>query len=977
VAQEQRGSIDGVVKDAQGGAIVGATVVAKSMAGVTLEAVTDATGKYRFPSLAPGRWEVTANLSGFAPAKVQNIDLRLGTLLTIPLTLSPGAMTETVQVVAESPLIDVRQSARATSLRAEDIDKMPKGRDFQSLVTQAPGANNENAKLGGISIDGASGSENRFIIDGAETGNLQSGIGGKVMVTDFVDEVQVKSSGYAAEYGGATGGVINVISRTGTNAWRGNVFTYYSGDKLDSNYRPTLRLVPTNSNAAEYVTYPEDKYSRWEPGFTLGGPLAKDKLWFFAGYAPEFLSTDRTQTFRANGQTATSNQTFKRNNYTANLTGQFGPKWRTKAAFLSSGYKQEGRLPAQDGTSSPTANYAINDILPNYSGSLSFDFTPSNKVFLHAGAGYFWRKLSNEGVYDGTQYIFCQSNIGQAGVPAEYQAAVGTTNVPTNSSTTYDTQKRANAQFDATFFFSGGGQHQLKTGVQFDQIANDVLTGNLGNVVRLQWNRQLVSNDPTSRGPYGYYQVRSNGVLPQQGVITVGNVKSNNVGLFIQDSWTINNKLTLNLGLRTENEHIPNFADASYGLPKDAISFSFADKLAPRVGFAYDLKGDGKTKIYGSWGQFYDITKLELPRGSFGGDKWIEYYYSLDRPDWPNIDTASCPPDCPGRLLRSVDFRVPSIDASSLDPNLKPYQTREAVAGIDRELSNVLSASVRYVHKNMVRTVEDAASLDENQNEIYVIGNPSEGVLKNAAALSDGTIIPLPKPKRTYDSVEFALNKRMANHWQGRFSYMWSRLYGNHTGLSQGDENGRTSPNVGRTYDYPQIMFDGNGQPVYGNLPTDRPHQLKAQLVYDFTFGLSAGANWFGASGIPISREVAVIPPNNFPIQYEGRLSDGRTPFFSQLDVYLAQEFKLNDRIRMVLSVNTINVFNQKTENNYFPTQLQSGQGINFSDDDFYTGKVNIPGIISSLNIPQDPRFLQGNGFQVQRQMRFGVSLQF
>ena len=353
VAQEQRGSIEGVVKDAQGGAIVGATVVAKSASGASVESVTDATGTYRFPSLAPGRYEVTATLSGFAPAKVQNIDLRLGTLLTIPLTLSPGAMTETVQVVAESPLIDVKQSARATNLRAEDIDKMPKGRDFSSLVTQAPGANIENAKLGGISIDGASAGENRFIIDGAETGNLQSGTQGKVMVTDFVDEVQVKSSGYAAEYGGATGGVINVISRTGTNAFRGNVFTYYSGDSLDSDYRPTLRLVPSDSNRAEYVTYPEDSYSRWEPGFTLGGPLMKDKLWFFAGYAPEWTSTDRTVTFRSNGSTGSYNQKFKRNNYTANLTGQFGPKWRAKAAFMSSGYKQEGRLPALDGTEQP------------------------------------------------------------------------------------------------------------------------------------------------------------------------------------------------------------------------------------------------------------------------------------------------------------------------------------------------------------------------------------------------------------------------------------------------------------------------------------------------------------------------------------------------------------------------------------------------------------------------------------------------
>ncbi len=154
-AQEQRASIEGVVRDTQGGALVGAAVTAKAAGGGSREVVTDATGTYRFVALAPGRYEVTAALSGFATAKVSNIDLRLGQVLSIPMTLAPGGMAETVQVVGESPLIDVKQSARATNLREEAIEKMPKGRDFTSLVTQAPGANQET-KLGGISIDGAS-----------------------------------------------------------------------------------------------------------------------------------------------------------------------------------------------------------------------------------------------------------------------------------------------------------------------------------------------------------------------------------------------------------------------------------------------------------------------------------------------------------------------------------------------------------------------------------------------------------------------------------------------------------------------------------------------------------------------------------------------------------------------------------------------------------------------------------------------------
>ncbi len=991
-AQETRGAIEGLVKDAQGAAIPGATIEATSGGGLTVNATTDSGGHYRFPSLPPGKYAVSATMTGFSSAKVQDVRLALGQTLSVDLTLTVAGVTETIEVTVEAPLIDVKGSARAANLRDEALTKVPRGRDFTTIATQAPGANNENTKLGGLSIDGASAGENRYIIDGAETTNLRSGTSGKVLITDFVEEVQVKSSGYAAEFGGATGGVINALTKGGTNAWRGSAFTYFSGDALDSEPSPTLRLVPTNSNAAEYVTYSKDNYDRWEPGFTLGGPLVRDKVWFFAGYNPSFRPLERTVTFRADGQARTTKQDFTRQNLTANLTAQLGAKTRARVAFTSSGYKQEGRLAALDGTSSPTANYGISDIDSNYSGSVSLDFTPSSKLFVSARGGFYRDNLYNEGVYDGTRYLFCTSNVGQAGVPAEFQGAVGTTNVPTNTSTTRDVRARMSGQLDATYYMSLGGDHQWKAGIQFDRIANDVLTGETGNLVRVFWNRQLVASDPGSRGTYGYYQVRSNGVSPQQGFVTVGDIQTNNLGLFLQDSWTINNKLTLNLGIRTENEHVPNFADASYGLPDTAISYSFKDKLAPRIGFAYDIKGDGKWKVYGSWGIFYDITKLELPRGSFGGDKWLEYYYSLDTADWKTLDSASCPPQCPGRLIRGpIDFRHPSIGEDTLDPNIKPYKSQEAVAGFDHELSNMLSVGVRYVHKQLDRVVEDTGALDAQQNEIYVIGNPSEGPLATAFVLANGTEIAMPKPKRQYDAVEVSLNKRMSSRWSGRLSYLWSRLHGNHTGLSQGDENGRTSPNVGRTYDYPIMMFDGSGQPVYGLLPTDRTHQIKGQFVYDFSFGTSVGLNGYGATGVPRSREVAVIPPNNFPVQVNGRNSDGRLPFYSQLDLFAQHEFKLTDRMRLSLSANVMNLLNQHTATNYFPTQLASGQGVNFTEQAFYTGQVNIPGIIASQNIPQDPRFLmeghctdantlafsQGCGYQASREIRLGLALSF
>src|SRR5215208_4092283 len=228
-AQEQRGSIEGVVKDSSGAVLPGVTVALTSGSGAKLETVSDAQGIYRFPSLAPGTYTVNANLQGFRPGNVEGVGVALGQVKRVDFALGPAGVTESVQVTAESPLVDVRQGARQTNIRAEQVELLPKGRDFTTLVTQAPGANNET-KLGGLSIDGASAGENRYIIDGIETTNLQSGTSGKNLIADFVEEVQVKSSGYTAEFGGATGGVINAVTKSGTNNWRGTANFQFQGD---------------------------------------------------------------------------------------------------------------------------------------------------------------------------------------------------------------------------------------------------------------------------------------------------------------------------------------------------------------------------------------------------------------------------------------------------------------------------------------------------------------------------------------------------------------------------------------------------------------------------------------------------------------------------------------------------------------------------------------------------------------------------
>ncbi len=975
MAQEQRGSIEGVVKDTSGAVLPGVTVEAKSSAGATISTTTDNSGVYRFPSLAPGNYALTANLSGFSARTQEGVQVALGQVKKVDFSLAVAGVAESVQVTAESPLVDVKQTSRQTNIRAEQVELLPKGRDFTTLVTQAPGANQE-AKLGGLSIDGASAGENRYIIDGIETTNLRTGVSGKEVIADFVEEVQVKSSGYTAEFGGATGGVVNVVTKSGTNDLHGNALFNFQGSSLEGGRTPALRHNPLATNVAEYITYPEDDETRVEPGFALGGPIVRDRAWFFGAYQPAFTKTERSVDASTAGNPAASaasaTQKIQRQYATGNVTGQWSDNLRSRVALNNSWRREKGLLPQLNGANAAGTNYGKTSTFPNYSVSGNIDYVPSSRFFVGVRGGYYFSDQYDDNVTEEPRILFTAgNNLAYTSDPA-LARSTGFQNIPSNNKVVRDQQTRLYFQADSTVYGNLGGEHQLKFGVQVDRVGNNVLSGESANLVRIRWNSRLISGDPTSRGTYGYYQVRSNGVDPKKGFITEGDIHTNNIGLFVQDAWTINNRLTINAGIRTERERVPTYGTGA-DIPEFGLEFDFADKLAPRIGFAYDVNADGRTKVFGSWGVFYDIFKLELPRGSFGGDKWLEYYYTLDTVDWRNLTaSASCPPACSGRLLRGpVDFRHPSFGSDAIDPDLKPMKQQEATAGVEHQLNDVIALSARYVHKQVDRAIEDTGSLDPQGNEIYIIANPGEGL---AAFAFPG--VPYPKAVRDYDSVEFAAEKRLANNWYLRASYLWSRLWGNYSGLSQSDENGRTSPNVGRLFDYPLMMFNDGGEQTFGLLPTDRPHQFKAQFIYAFPFGTSIGLNQYVASGLPVTREIGIYPPNTLPVQYLGRASDGRTPMFSQTDVQIQHEFRIAGDRRLQLSLNVLNLFNQDTATAKFSTYQYSG-GVIPDEAAFYAGTQTLASLITAQGVPQDSRFLMDSAFQAPIQARFGVKFVF
>jgi hypothetical protein len=967
-AQEQRGSIEGIVRDASGGVLPGVAIEARSpsMAGVQ-STVTDTGGQYRFPALPPGRYGVTATLQGFRTATSSDVRLELGQVLKIDLAMDVEGVAETVKVTGESPLIDVKQNVAGANVQAEIIERIPKGRDFAAVVTSAPGITSE-ARNRGIQIDGASGADNRFLIDGVDTTNLLNGTSGKTLPVDFVDTVQAKASGYAAEYRASLGGVISAITKSGGNQYHGNAGIYYTSDNLQGDVRQTLRLSPTNQNVAEYVTTPVDDYSSPEPIFDIGGPVLRDRVWFFVGYNPSWTERTRTVLFNSTRQTGTFSQKPITSLLNYNVTGQITHNLRGR--FAASNQRDKGgyALPASGPAGVSTANPALfpsvvrrdasND---SYSGVL--DWVVNNRTYVNVTTTRFKVDQHDVGTFsDALRHTFQASNFQFTNIPAPLQNVSGFADNPSSSRFVRGGLSRFNFNADVTRYANWRGQHTFKGGFQVERIVDDTLSGEQAATVQLFWDQSYALNDGRRiRGTYGYYNVVR--------FVTIGDIESNNVGLFAQDAWTLNRKLTLNLGIRSESEDVP-----SYRPDNPGVHFNFSDKIAPRAGFAYDVRGDSQWKLYGSWGVFYDLMKLTIGRVMFGGDNWVNYYYTLDDFNWPAISCGDGAPGsgCPGTFITQFDFRPVANNPTHqlVDPDLKPARSQELTFGIDHELTRTMSVGVRYAHKWVDYAIEAVCNFTPSGEEDCGVNNPGFGSELGTYPL--GRTNPAQPPaKRDYDGVELRLRKRLANRWSADVSYLYSYLRGNWSGIASSDEAvGSLQPNSGRSFNLLYYSFDAQGNITYGRQGTDRPHQFKAQGTYDLPWGTMIGVNALVESGIPRSTIMSQKNINFFPY---GRGDLGRTPTFSQVDLLVQQDFRLPRNMRLTVGVNAINLFDQKTVTQYSTTPYRDG--FNVSDATFFGGFDPVT-VATTQNFRRDARLGMASGYQdfrvVRLQAKFG-----
>jgi hypothetical protein len=1159
VAQETTGGLQGTVKDPSGAVVAKASVeLTGTTLGGTKSLATDNNGYYHFANLPAGTYVVVVKASGFSELKREGITIEVGHLPTLDLALAVGAESTVVEVTSQAPVIDVTTNTNQTNITQDVINDIPHGYSFQSVIQFSPMARNEplmgasagttgnsggtlpgsggNGLSVGFSVGGGSDSENQYLVEGQDTENISGGASGANVPFQFIQEVQVKSSGIEAEHGGALGGVVNVIMKKGQNAYHGSFFGTYEGDALGGSQNANLRYDPLGTAFGasasgpgfddDVLTYQpkRDHYRIAQAGFSVGGPIIKDRLFFFLGVAPQYNSLGRVVNFSntqnpSNVDLGLGTQHFTQDQQTyfttARLDAVLTQKVRVFGSWLYQYQREAGdSLPTADPIASQAANpsyvnQSINSPITQYSHGLGFsnpnatynvgaDITLTPSIVATTRYGYFFNNYHDFGwpttgvdITWQTPGVGALDNNGNP-LPSALALPAGTTTAPfDNTYTEVNASKHYQFNQDVAFFKTGWwGTHNIKAGYQFNRLSNVIdQHGNIPSpFVRPGAGLSYTPATTTGAancalltavwgactGQYGYgVEADSSTVLKNAAGNFVPAV-DNNHALFVQDAWTIGRGLTLNLGVRVEKETLP--APPGIGLSNiKTINFSWSDKIAPRLGAAWGSRS-GKMKIFGSYGVINDVMKLLLAQTSFGAQGATDCWYPLG-PDASGGFTASdlsfnfvngqaCPTGPSNRSANFVGGVTPPslIDARSgvslienlnfrpeepVAPGLKPYRQHEYVAGWDYQLNKDWAFEARYDRRRLDHVIEDASLSDPNSFEIYSVVNPGQGVNKTVNGYANyltslgaayGPGLPAfnptgafgsctgcpnnPQAIRNYDGVELRLSKRQSHGFSGMFSYTYSSLWGNYSGLTTTDETdsiGRNSPDTSRSFDEPIFYFKDNGQSNAGPLPTDRPNAFKGYGYYTLPWqgGLRNNTTTFGIfqtaySGSPVTAfsdvGYAIGNGSATPAILEGSYIFGRgnwvnatqdsfgnvtlgapyarrTPWYTQTDFNLQHSIKVNKNNEaqvLSLSANFTNLLNQHAvtsywealNSNYLGSFLQPG-GLNiFNGAAFYqaaeTG-YNAQALVTADGLVKNNLYGQPNLWQTSRKIRLGA----
>jgi hypothetical protein len=977
--------------------------------------VTDDSGFYRIPDLPAGTYTLVFEKDGYRSFTRAGIALRTEVTLRVNAELLPTTLkAEEVVAVVKSPTVDVGSSTVGATISKDFTRRVPtaaptnKGsanRSFEAVAEVAPGANIDNY---GTSIAGTSSPENGYLVDGLSVGNPGFGTIGTPLSTEFIEETNVITGGYMPEYGRTTGGVLSANTKTGSNEFHGGAFSYLSPGSLAQTPNQGKAFINTQHiNTPLAYTY--------DIGADVGGPIMKDKLWFYVGfdYSTESYDVNETYFHELYANTpATGNIVLDKN---GNPVVQQIYGMNQKYQSVAQTYQGIGKLTwAINSNNKVTATFIMSPTTTGGPGKFAVDPRGAGPEVSDATNGTY-SALShqlNSGAYDtnlkwSTEFdnkrVLIDTMAGwhteyenqlpsDGSLPGSGQGLAAYPNVNWNASAPYHNLNQfepvpggactgpnntnlcpvqnwfsggpvgqiATQSYNRfvlgstlTYLLEGLGHHVIKVGVSAEYTSFDHLKGHPGGANIIESAQGQLSDTEH----FGVLGGPDNPHLLEPFHITT---QSMIAGGFVQDSWSVLDKVTVNAGIRYDLQEMY----AGNG----QLGLSFPNEWAPRLGVVYDPTQQGQAKIFASYARYFENIPLGLADGAISGEPSILATYGGNC----TVSAVSQPNGCQSNAYRAIGNapvgsptpHSPSqkwgtfgAGADTVDPNAQPTTTDEVSAGAEYELFKDARAGVSYTHRWLVHWLEDM-SLDNRAT--FFIGNPGE-------ALGSG----FPKAQRDYDAGTLYLMKNFGDEWLLSASYTLSSLRGNIMGLFSQD--GFLSPNHNSAFDTKTIMINS-----YGPLPGDNTHSIKIFGAKDWTInkgnGLSTGLAFRAHSGSPLDFFASDAIYGQGTYLLEPRGSGGRLPWEYDIDLNLGYRYSLDRDRTVTIGVDIFNLFGWQTvesvDENYTLANAVGKQNGTLRDVTVYpSGGSPRPLNLSDKN----PNFLAPQGFQTPRTFRFGL----
>jgi len=841
---KETGAIIGTILDEDRTPLPGVTVTVSSpkLMG-TRSAVTDIEGKYRFPALPPGIYSVKAELPGFTTVIQENIRLSTTVSLTVDLVLNPATLEEEVTVIAKAPTVDVKTSETASvTLTDELLRAVPSNQFVTGIVNMAPGVTSDVA-YGSSSDTGIS-----YQVDGVDVSDPEGGSAWVFLDYNILEEAKVMGIGLNAEYGAFTGVIFNTITKSGGNEFSGHA---------EIIFQDTKKGFWSAENNKEYIDdFPNLESplrGAFDTSFHLGGPIKKDKIWFFGGLQYARLK-ERPAGFPEFWDRMMPRGFFK-------ISSQLSSRLNLSVFYEHDEYTVENR--GARATRPPEA--CVHQRSPDNVGNLSLTYVLSPRTFFDVKASFFL------GIYyldpyndmDTTAVFSAEKNQWQNN--AEYYYYADRSRYQANASISHYAED----------FIQGN--HDFKFGGEFERGWARSRYGYTGYLEGIGHNVYIYDW-------YGYmYAYQYEGYDFNTSYIRAD--------LFAQDSWAIADNFTLNFGARLS-------INRGYWTDISGAQYK-TERLAPRIGFAWDIFGDHSTVLKGHYGQFTEAMYTGfLDRAKPGVIKpfnYWDYYGPGDAEMWKQ-----------------------DIYNFTIDENIKHPYMDQFTFGIERELFKDASLGVSFIYRNWHNFLADVQPdaeytkgtvNDPWTDDIYTVyrqTNPSGVRNLTVKNISKEQWI-LEDPYRKYWGIEVLFNKRFSDRWQLLASYLYSRCYG-----TMDNEFGGDIGWAGSTFSNP--VFDPNywiNQD--GNSTVDPTHMVKAQGTYILPLDIHFNASFSYITGNTYTRLIRPrLPQGRRYIKTEERGSR-RYPDVMNLDLRLEKTFLIAEKYRIGLMMDIFNVFNDDT----------------------------------------------------------------